>query len=178
MQPPQRERIGITPYVRREHFSHPWQLQGMVPRADLVAAVCHANVVMDDVDSKASVIIAMELQLSRIQDQLNSALTELVPRSDLTAAKSRCEILQALAAKAAAEHGKALGEVNDRLTESLAAHDELLKSMQVTWSHWVSLWGAWTFRPLADLTHDYMGSTGHGAPDCARRRPGQSALRR
>jgi hypothetical protein len=104
----------------------------MVPRADFLAAVCHAKAVKDDVECKASVIVVMEKQLSRVQDQLKRALTGLVPRSELLTARARCEFLEAMAAKAAAEHGKAMGDANERLMESLAAHDNLLKSMQVT----------------------------------------------
>jgi hypothetical protein len=103
----------------------------MVPRADHLAALSLAKAVKDDVDSKASIIVIMEQQLSRVQDQLKSALADLVPRSEFTAARSKCKFLEALAIKAAADHSKAVHEINERLMESLAANDDLLKSMQV-----------------------------------------------
>ncbi len=103
----------------------------MVPRADYLAAAAETKVAREDVDSKASDIAALEQQVLRAKDQLKSALGDMVPRSELQAAKARCEHLEAQAARAAEEHSKRLDEVDGRLRELQAANEKLNKTVQV-----------------------------------------------
>jgi chromosome segregation ATPase len=103
----------------------------MVPRADYLAATADAKAAREDVDSKASDIAALEQQVCRAKGQLESALGDLVPRSELQAAEGRCELLEARAARTTGEHRKELEEVNDRLREQLAANEKLSKTLQV-----------------------------------------------
>ncbi len=103
----------------------------MVPRADYLTAMAEAKTAREDADSRASDIAALEQQVRRAKDQLKSALGDMVPRSDLQAAKARCELLEAQAAKIAGEHSKELEEVNERLRELHSANEKLHKTMQV-----------------------------------------------
>ena len=103
----------------------------MVPRPDYLNAMAEAKTAREDVDSKTSEISTLEQQVRRAKDQLKSALGDMVQRSELQAAKAKCELLDAHAAKIAGEHSKELDEVNDRLRELHSTNEKLHKTLQV-----------------------------------------------
>ena len=103
-------------------------------RSDYLAALAESKSLKELLETRHCDVTSLEQQLARVKDTLKSTLAELderVTKSELRAARLRCEQLEAQAAKTAAENAKALDEVNDRLRESLVANDKLMKTMQV-----------------------------------------------
>ncbi len=103
----------------------------MVPRADYLAAVAETKAARVDVDSKTSDLASLEQQLRNAKDQLKSALGDMVPRSELEAAKTMCEHLEAQATKTTAEHSRKLDDASNSLLELQAANEKLTKVIQV-----------------------------------------------
>jgi chromosome segregation ATPase len=107
--------------------------QGMVQRTDYNAVIAESKALKEKIEAKEGDIASLEQQLARVKENLKGAMVamdEKVSKTELHAAKLRCEQLEAQAARTGAEHAKALDEVNDRLRESLLANDKLMKTMQ------------------------------------------------
>ena len=112
-----------------DHCSRCDTEQGMVPRAELLAAQSEARANRDDADARARDAVWMEDQLSKAREQLNVARTEAgrvhaalgdsVPRSELAA-------IQAAAARQQEVAG-VLRESVQRLEEEKAALQERLQ---------------------------------------------------
>ena len=112
-----------------DHCSRCDTEQGMVPRAELLAAQSEARANRDDADARARDAVWMEDQLSKAREQLNvaraeagrvhAALGDSVPRSELAA-------IQAAAARQQEVAG-VLRESVQRLEEEKAALQERLQ---------------------------------------------------
>jgi multidrug resistance efflux pump len=75
-------------------FSH----QGMVPRAELLAAIAEIKAARDEARAKEAEARALEDQLARSRDLLKSAqlaMCEMVPRADLLVVKARVDEAEA-----------------------------------------------------------------------------------
>lgn len=89
---------GYVPSVPILRYCYVWCVQGMVPRAELLAAIAEIKAARDDANAKQAEVLALEDQLARSRDLLKAAqlaMCEMVPRSDLLAVKAKVDEAEA-----------------------------------------------------------------------------------
>jgi chromosome segregation ATPase len=113
----------------------------MVPRSDLLSATSELEELRLQHASRERKISALEAEIVQYRADLGralaeaaearSALTEMVPRSELAAAMAQCEALRMQAASTLAEHIHATGELQKRLAAMESERAELASTLQV-----------------------------------------------
>ena len=106
----------------------------MIPRSELIAALAEISAAKDEAQSKAREVASLEQQLLRIKEQRKSelaAFSELVPRSELEAAKEREEGLAALARDAAEKHRDIIAKLERKITVLEEETQKLRATIQV-----------------------------------------------
>ena len=106
-------------------FTNTRMHQGMVARTELLAAQSDAKAKQDEIDAKVKDLHYMEGQLSKAQEQINSARQEtaqlradmscMVQRSELEGTKELLSNLEAAAAIESQKHREAIAALNARI---------------------------------------------------------------
>ncbi len=106
----------------------------MVPRSELQAAQAEAKASREEAEAGARDMDALQQQLARAKEQCKAeqaAISEMVPRSELAAAKAREEEAAALARGAHERHREAATKLEARLSAMEEELDQLRATLKV-----------------------------------------------
>ena len=106
----------------------------MVPRSELLAAQAEMKSSREEAEGLAREVDALHQQLSRAKEQCKmeqAAISEMVPRSELAAAKAREEEAAALARSANERHREAATKLEARLSGMEEELDQLRATLKV-----------------------------------------------
>jgi hypothetical protein len=113
----------------------------MVPRSELLSATSEGKARQDEVQAKEKDLAWLQEQLNRAQEQLTaaraeeaklqSALHDMVPKSDLEAAKAHSLELEKAARAEVQKHRDALGALSEKLSAVESEKATSLNTIQV-----------------------------------------------